>query len=130
MNVAVARGHVLAAPNERRLGSGEYATAFDVVTESDAGRLTVPVNWVTTVKTLIAEGDDVVVIGRVRRRFFQAGGVVQSRTELLAESVIAARVNRTENLRDLLRQMALPPLLFLLSFGEQRFAEVQSPIAT
>ena len=91
MNVAVVRGHVLAAPNERRLGSGEFAPSFDVVTESDAGRLTVPVNWVTTVKTLIAEGDDVVVIGRVRRRFFQAGGAAQTRTELLAESVIAAR---------------------------------------
>lgn len=91
MNVAVIRGCVLAAPNERRLGSGEFATAFDVVTESEVGRLTVPVNWVTSVKTLIAEGDDVVVVGRVRRRFFQSGGSVQSRTELLADSVVAAR---------------------------------------
>lgn len=91
MNVAIVRGHVLSVPNERCLGTGEFSTAFDVVTENESGRLTVPVNWVTPVKALIVEGDDVVVVGKVRRRFFQSGGAVQSRTELLAESVIAAR---------------------------------------
>lgn len=91
MNVAVISGQVLAKPNERRLGSGEFATAFDVVTEGVEGRHTVPVNWVTTVRTLVSEGDEVVVVGKVRRRFFQAGGNVQSRTELLADSVVAVR---------------------------------------
>lgn len=91
MNVAVISGQVLAKPVERRLGSGEYATAFDVVTEGAEGRLTVPVNWVTTVRALVAEGDEIVVVGRVRRRFFQSGGSVQSRTELLADSVVAVR---------------------------------------
>ena len=91
MNVAVVCGRVLAAPNERRLGSGEFATAFDVVTEGETGRFTVPVNWVTTVKALVVEGDEVVVVGKVRRRFFQTGGSVQSRTEVLADSVTAVR---------------------------------------
>lgn len=91
MNVAVISGQVLAKPVERRLGTGEFATAFDVATESADGRLTVPVNWVTTVAALVAEGDEVLVVGRVRRRFFQSGGSVQSRTEVLAESVIATR---------------------------------------
>ncbi len=91
MNVAIIRGRVLGRPNERRLGSGEFASAFDVVTEDDEGRLTVPINWVTTVKALVSEGDDVVVVGRVRRRFFQAGGSVQSRTEVLADTVVATR---------------------------------------
>lgn len=91
MNVAIITGQVLTKPVERRLGTGDFATAFDVATESVDGRLTVPVNWVTGVRALVAEGDQVVVVGRVRRRFFQSGGSVQSRTEVLADSVIAAR---------------------------------------
>ena len=91
MNVAVIAGQVLSKPNERRLDTGEFATAFDVVTEGEEGRLTVPVNWVTTVRALVAEGDEVVVVGKVRRRFFQSSGHVQSRTEVLAESVVASR---------------------------------------
>lgn len=91
MNVAVVAGHVLSKPSERRLDSGEYATAFDVVTEDQDGRFTVPVNWVTTVHSFVTEGDEVVVIGKVRRRFFQSSGHVQSRTEVLADSVLASR---------------------------------------
>ncbi|MBU6227430.1 MAG: single-stranded DNA-binding protein [Acidobacteria bacterium] len=91
MNVAIVTGQVLSKPNERQLDSGDYATAFDVVTEGEEGRLTVPVNWITTVRALVSEGDEVLVVGKVRRRFFQAGGHVQSRTEVLAESVVATR---------------------------------------
>jgi single-strand DNA-binding protein len=32
----------------------------------------------------------VVVVGRVRRRFFHAGGATQSRTEVVAETVLPA----------------------------------------
>ena len=35
-------------------------------------------------------GADVVVLGSVRRRFFRAGGATQSRTEVVAEKVVAA----------------------------------------
>jgi single-strand DNA-binding protein len=35
--------------------------------------------------------EKVVVVGRVRRRFFQAGGTTQSRTEVVAEAVVPAR---------------------------------------
>jgi len=91
MNVAVVSGQVLNKPVERRLDSGEFATAFDVVTEGAEGRLNVPVNWVTTVRALVSEGDEILVVGRVRRRFFQSGGSVQSRTEVLADSVVAVR---------------------------------------
>lgn len=91
MNVVVIQGVVLSVPQERVLGTGERATSFDVVTEGPAGRLTVPVNWVTTVPTLLVEGDEVVVVGQVRRRFFQSGGSVQSRTEVLASTVLPRR---------------------------------------
>jgi hypothetical protein len=91
MNVAVIQGVVFSAPQERKLGSGELATSFDVVTEGPEGRLTVPVSWVTTVKTLLIEGEEVVVVGKVRRRFFQSAGAVQSRTEVLASTVLPVR---------------------------------------
>ena len=91
MNIAIVNGTVISRPVERTLGTGELATSFDVVTESTDGRLTVPVNWVTTVSTLISEGDVVVAVGSVRRRFFQSGGAVQSRTEVLATDVFPVR---------------------------------------
>ena len=91
MNIAIINGTVMSRPVERTLGTGEVATSFDVVTESTSGRLTVPVNWVTTVSTLLNEGDEVVAVGSIRRRFFQSGGAVQSRTELLASTVLPAR---------------------------------------
>ncbi len=34
---------------------------------------------------------EVVVVGRVRRRFFKAGGATQSRTEVVAEAVVPTR---------------------------------------
>ena len=39
----------------------------------------------------LAAGTEVVVTGRVRRRFFRAGGTTASRTEVVAEAVVAAR---------------------------------------
>ena len=39
----------------------------------------------------VEPGAEVVVSGRVRRRFFRAGGVTQSRTEVVADAVVATR---------------------------------------
>jgi single-strand DNA-binding protein len=38
----------------------------------------------------MAKGNEVVVIGRVRRRFFKSAGSTQSRTEVVAETVVKA----------------------------------------
>ena len=38
-----------------------------------------------------AAGDEVLVTGRIRRRFFRAGGVTQSRTEVVATDVVPTR---------------------------------------
>jgi single-strand DNA-binding protein len=35
--------------------------------------------------------ETVVVVGRVRRRFYRAGGATQSRTEVVADVVVPAR---------------------------------------
>jgi single-stranded DNA-binding protein len=42
----------------------------------------------------VAAGDRVAVVGRVRRRFFRAGGATRSATEVLATSVTRAGRNR------------------------------------
>jgi len=39
---------------------------------------------------VVAAGDEVVVTGRVRRRFYRAGGATQSRTEVVAHAVVRA----------------------------------------
>jgi single-strand DNA-binding protein len=36
-------------------------------------------------------GQELLVTGRVRRRFFRAGGVTQSRTEVVADRVVPTR---------------------------------------
>jgi single-strand DNA-binding protein len=53
----------------------------------------VPVAWFdppAAASGLVA-GDEVVVVGRVRRRFFRAGGATASRTEVVAAKVVPAR---------------------------------------
>jgi single-strand DNA-binding protein len=36
-------------------------------------------------------GDEIVVVGRVRRRFFRSGGATQSRTEVVVDALVPAR---------------------------------------
>ena len=40
---------------------------------------------------VVTPDDDVVVIGRVRKRFFRVGGVTQSRTEVVASRIVPTR---------------------------------------
>jgi single-strand DNA-binding protein len=95
-NVVVLRGTLVAEPRVRELPSGSVLVQFDVTTRDDEGTQSVPVAWFEPPRSAVpAEaGDDVVVVGSVRRRFFRAGGVTQSRTEVVAEHVIAARRGR------------------------------------
>jgi single-strand DNA-binding protein len=95
-NVVVLRGTLVADPRLRELPSGSLLTQFDVTTRDASGTHSVPVAWFDppTSGAPAAAGDDVVVIGSVRRRFFRAGGATQSRTEVVAEQVIPARRGR------------------------------------
>ncbi|WP_394930575.1 hypothetical protein, partial [uncultured Ilumatobacter sp.] len=67
----------------------------------------VPVAWrnpsAAAVGALVA-GEEVVVTGRVQRRFFRSGGLTQTRTELVAERCLPAR--RTKSVRSLLAAAA------------------------
>jgi single-strand DNA-binding protein len=55
------------------------------------GRITVPVAWFDPpAKASFEAGAEVVVTGYVRRRFFRSGGATQSRTEVVADTVVPA----------------------------------------
>lgn len=97
-NVVVLRGTVRSEPIGRVLPSGSTVVQFDVATTVLDGATShtvwVPVAWTDPSATSLASvagGSNVVVIGTIRRRFFRVGGATQSRTEVVAESVLLAR---------------------------------------
>jgi single-strand DNA-binding protein len=95
MNIAVVLGTLSSDPRYRDLPSGSELITYEVTTtEPDGGRGTVPVVWFDPPRPpSVHAGDDVVVLGRVRRRFFRAGGATVSRTEVEAR-VVARRGTR------------------------------------
>ena len=88
-NVVLLRGRVSSEPRLRELPSGSAIVNLEVTTLVDEVSVSVPV-VVEAATVDSAAGDEVVVVGTVRRRFFRAGGVTQSRTEVLADKVVRA----------------------------------------
>ena len=93
MNVVVLRG-ILARPAQHvELPSGSRLVSLEVTVRRESGPAEpVPVSWTDPpawASTLDA-GSEVVVLGRVRRRFFRSAGVTQSRTEVVASRVVRA----------------------------------------
>jgi single-strand DNA-binding protein len=94
MNVVILRGRLCRPPESRLLPSGDAVVVYEVTVPRPGQRAeTVPVAWfaapASAADLVVDEG--VVVVGRVRRRFFRAGGATQSRTEVVAERVVPAR---------------------------------------
>jgi single-strand DNA-binding protein len=90
LNVAVVRGSCSSAPEVRTLESGQVLAVLQVTTKPDDGAaVSVPVvvwsppAWIERLDI----GDEIVALGRVRRRFYRAGGGAASKTELEAEVV-------------------------------------------
>lgn len=93
MNVAVLKGRLSRPAAERLLPSGDRIVNLEVsVQEEGRATDTVPVAWFDPPSSAagLDTGAEVVVLGRVRRRFFKAGGSTQSRTELVADAVVPA----------------------------------------
>jgi single-strand DNA-binding protein len=102
-NVVLLQGRVSSEPRVRELPSGSAVVNIEVTTTLDDGSVSVPVVLEgSTVEC--AAGDEVLVVGHVRRRFFRAGGVTQSRTEVHAERVV--RASRKRSVRTLLDSVA------------------------
>lgn len=108
MNIAVVRGRVLRPPTERQLSSGTRLVSIDVgVTYDDRPGETLEVVWADPPATAVLprQGNDVVAVGRIRRRFFRTtAGATISRTEVVAETLLTAR--QTAKINRCLEQVA------------------------
>ena len=101
MNIAVVRGTVLREPQDRTLANGQKVVSLDVnVSYDDRPNENLEVVWVDPPRNFVVprQGNEIVAIGRVRRRFFKSGAGVVSRTEVVADTVFTnrqtARINR------------------------------------
>lgn len=78
LNFVVLRGECSAAPEPRTLESGSRLTslALRVHTSGDGPRTSVPITWwdPPAWADALEAGDELVVMGVVRRRFFRVGG--------------------------------------------------------
>jgi single-strand DNA-binding protein len=110
MNVVVLVGHLSSTPRRTQLPSGDERWAFELSCASDpaspvpaasvAGEtvtLSVPVTVASPIAGIEAfdTGTELVVTGVVRRRFYRAGGITHSRTEVVAQSVVQITARRS-----------------------------------
>ena len=94
MNVVVLQGRLCRPSELRVLPSGDRLVALELsVARPGARSESVPVVWPEAPPSAqsLDVDQEVVAVGRVRRRFFRAGGATQSRTEVVAEVVVPAR---------------------------------------
>ena len=94
MNVVVLRGRLSRPPQVRILPSGDRLLALELSVPREGDKTeSVPVVWHEPPAAADSLDVDhlVVVAGRVRRRFFRAGGTTQSRTEVVAGMVVPTR---------------------------------------
>ncbi len=93
-NVVVLSGTVTNEPALRELKGG-VVLQFDLTTAlEDGASASVPVAWhdpTVAQTTSLGLGNEVVIVGTVRRRFFRSGGQTQSRTEVIVASLVPAR---------------------------------------
>ncbi len=95
MNVVVLRGQLSSTPVRRQLTSGSVVLSLEVSTPTPAGTATVPAAWFDPPESAAFEqGDEVVVAGIVKRRFFRSGGGTQSRTEVVVADACPATNKR------------------------------------
>jgi hypothetical protein len=94
INAAVLAGTLSSDPRALELESGSRLLRLEVTTRADDGERadSVPVAWFDPPASApeLASGDRVVVVGRVRRRWFGGPGGARSATEVLATAVVPA----------------------------------------
>lgn len=92
LDLAVVTGTLSSDPTIVELASGSLLYRYEVTSRHAGGTDTVPVVWFDPSRPpALHAGDGVVVVGRVRRRFFRAGGTTRSATEVVATSVARTR---------------------------------------
>ncbi len=97
-NLSILVGVLSRTPDLRALPSGDEVLSLELTVRPDDGPVeSVPLSWpgAPAAAARWSEGEVLVVIGRVRRRFFRAGGVTQSRTEVVVSSAVPTRRGAT-----------------------------------
>lgn len=90
-NLTILRGTIRRDPVERVLPSEAIVLQLDLAVRVPGCRAeSVPVSWFDppASSARLAEGLEVVVVGRVQRRFFRAGSSTTSRTEVIADRIV------------------------------------------
>ena len=97
MNQAIVRGTMSSEPEFRVLASGTSLATLQLTTRpADGHAIRVPISiteppaWLATA----VAGDEVLVVGVVRRRFFRAGSATASRVEV--EARVVAKTSTSE----------------------------------
>jgi single-strand DNA-binding protein len=95
-NVAIVFGTCSSAPDVRILPSEQRLAQLQLTTRVDGRAMSVPVSVIDPPAWLdkLVTGDEVVVLGAVRRRFFRAAGTTASRVEIEAEVICRGRDRR------------------------------------
>ncbi len=95
MNLTILQGVIIGDPRRADLPNGDTVVTFDLQTEVDGKTLpSVPVEWTNppqSVDAKLIEDKPATVIGTTRRRFYRAGGSIQTRVYVQPSTVIAAR---------------------------------------
>ena len=110
-NIVILQGRLARPIAERSLPSGDRLTTIDLTVPAEPEAKPpspkaegVPLAWfdAPTWLTTLDVGEELVVIGRVRRRFFRTPAGLQSRTEVVVEA--GAPTTRKARVADLLRR--------------------------
>jgi single-strand DNA-binding protein len=107
MNVVTLQGRLARPAAERLLPSGDRLVGYEVTVDGPDGKAeTVPVVWFAAPASATGLDADqqVVVVGRVRRRFFRTAAGTQSKTEVVAEAVLP--MSQTKRIRTAVAQAA------------------------
>jgi single-strand DNA-binding protein len=95
MNVVTLRGQLSRPAEERSLPSGDRLVQLELTVAARPGAKaeSVPVVYFDAPASVagLDASEEVVVVGRVRRRFFRTAGGTQSRTEVVADHVVPSR---------------------------------------
>jgi single-strand DNA-binding protein len=97
VNVVMLLGTLSRDPETRALPSGDRILSFDLTTRiGDDPAQSAPVVWFEPpeASASLAAGEHVLVVGRVRRRWFRSAGTTQNRTEVVAVRVVPARQSK------------------------------------
>ena len=94
MNVVVLHGTLSSDAVTRALPSGDRLVQLELtIREAGSPTASVPLAWIGAPARAASwlAGTELVVRGRVQRRFFRVGGTTSSRTEVVVEAAVPAR---------------------------------------